>query len=171
MMEQINIFDHASHIMNAVKSGVLLTAKADGKVNTMAISWGMIGIEWNKPVFITFVRDSRFTKEFIDKTGVFTVNIPTDATDPEFMRKVIGYCGSRSGRDTDKAADMGFTLVDGITVDSPAIKEIPLTLECKVIYKQKQDPFALDESNKARFYGDGDIHTAYYGEIVNSYII
>ncbi|MBR4223518.1 MAG: flavin reductase family protein [Oscillospiraceae bacterium] len=170
-MQKIDVFDYTSQIMDAVRKGVLLTAKADGRTNTMAISWGMIGIEWNKPIFITFVRESRFTKEFIDKTGRFTVNIPTKDTDPDFMRKVIGYCGSKSGRDTDKIADMGFTLVDGISADVPAIKEIPLTLECKVVYKQVQDIDAYDSDVRSRFYADNDIHTAYYGEIVDAYIL
>ncbi len=165
----INVFDYTEQILKAVKNGVLLTSKADGKVNTMAISWGMIGIEWNKPVFITVVRESRYTKEFIDKSGVFTVNIPVECTDPAFIKKVIAHCGSKSGRDTDKIADMGFTLTDGVTVDSPAIKELPLTLECKVVYKQRQDEPMPDGLQS--FYAGGDLHTAYYGEITAAYIL
>lgn len=55
MKREINVFNHAAEIMNAVKNGVLITTKSGDKVNSMTISWGMLGIEWNRPVFITFV--------------------------------------------------------------------------------------------------------------------
>lgn len=165
-MKTVNVWDHAEQIMKAVKSGVLLTTKADGKVNTMAISWGMLGIEWNKPLFITVVRESRFTKTFLDRTGVFTVNIPTG----DFDKKIISVCGSKSGRDTDKIKELGLTLSDGIAVDVPAIKELPLTLECRVVNRQVQEISELYSGGKETFYRDNDLHTAYYGEIVNAYI-
>ena len=56
-------------------------------------------------------------------------------------------------------------------MDVPGIRELPLTLECKVIYKQDQDPNAVNEENTARYYPEGDYHTAYYGQIVAAYII
>ena len=33
----------------------------------MTISWGMMGIEWGKPVFITVIREGRFTRELLQK--------------------------------------------------------------------------------------------------------
>lgn len=49
-------------------------------------------------------------------------------------------------------------------------------LECKVIYKQTQDIHADTEEDQEKFYpqnadGSQDIHVAYYGEIVNAYVI
>ena len=70
MKREINVFNHAAEIMNAVKNGVLITTKSGDKVNSMTISWGMLGIEWNRPVFITFVRESRFTKEMLDESEI-----------------------------------------------------------------------------------------------------
>jgi flavin reductase (DIM6/NTAB) family NADH-FMN oxidoreductase RutF len=73
--------------------------------------------------------------------------------------------------------DLGLTLVDSDFVSAPGIQEFPLTLECKVIYKQKQDLSALPAEIIDRFYpvvveGDfRDYHIAYYGEIVNAYMI
>ena len=51
-----------------------------------------------------------------------------------------------------------------------------MTLECKVIYKQTQDIHAITEEDQEKFYpqnadGSQDIHVAYYGEIVNAYVI
>ena len=53
----------------------------------------------------------------------------------------------------------------------PAIRELPLTLECKVIYKQEQIKEAIAPENLARYYADGDFHTAYYGQIMSAYIV
>lgn len=177
MKKYVNVFDYAKEIMQALPKGVLVTTKADGKVNTMTIGWGTLGIEWAKPVFITFIREHRFTRFQLDKSGEFTVNIPLG----EFDKKILGYCGTHSGRDTDKIADLHLTLKDGEKVGVPAICELPLTLECKVIYKQKQELSALPQEIQQTSYpqnvdshfcgSNKDIHIAYYGEIVNAYIV
>ena len=154
-----------------------MTTKANDKVNTMSISWGTLGIEWNKPIFTTFVRTGRYTREMLDANGEFTVNIPVEGSD----LSLIGKCGSVSGRDVDKVAVNSLTLVEGDKVSVPAIKEYPLTLECRVIYKQLQDENAISAEDKARFYPAGagrdnpgcnaDYHIAYVGEIVAAYIV
>lgn len=173
MKKQVDAFDYAGLICKAMKKGVLLTTKAGDTVNTMTIGWGKIGIEWNRPVFIAYVRETRYTKQLLEVAGEFTVNIPVGDADS----RILGYCGTKSGRDTDKIADLSLTLVDSDNVQVPGIRELPLTLECKVIYKQKQDLAQLPESITDRFYpvvdedGFRDYHIAYYGEIVNAYLI
>ena len=52
MKRKINLWDYAPQILTELKTGVLLTVKADGEVNTMSIGWGTMGIEWQKPIFI-----------------------------------------------------------------------------------------------------------------------
>ena len=65
--------------------------------------------------------------------------------------------------------------------NTPAIAEYPLTLECRVLYTQKQDLSLLPEDIRKSDYPaevDGtaplanrDPHTVYIGEIVNAYIL
>ena len=167
MKKQINPLDYAQQIMSALKDGVLITASAGGRTNSMTISWGFLGIEWNRPVFVTVVRDSRFTKTLLDKNPEFTVNIPIGGG----SKKILGYCGTKSGYDTDKTADLGLTPVEPDEISVPGIKELPLTLECRVRYAKKQDLKDLPSDIAAACYGGGDPHTAYYGEIVKAYII
>ncbi|WP_394523457.1 flavin reductase family protein [Lacrimispora sp. JR3] len=177
MKKEIEVFDHASEILKAVNKGVLLTTKADGKVNSMTISWGTLGIEWGKPIFTVFVREHRFTKQQLDKNSEFTINIPYG----DFDKKILGICGTETGHSVDKIQKLNLTLVDSDEVSVPAIKELPLTLECRVVYKQKQDEHAILEKYKKECYPqdvDGsfhganrDYHTAYYGEIVKAYLI
>ncbi|MBQ6831548.1 MAG: flavin reductase family protein [Oscillospiraceae bacterium] len=173
MKRKIELWDEAGHILSSVGKGVLLTAAADGKVNTMTIGWGTLGIEWSKPIFIAFVRESRYTKELLDKNPEFTVNIPYG----EYDKSILGICGTRSGRDMDKIKELGLTLEPSETVSVPGIRELPLTLECKVIYKQEQDEHAINEENTQHYYPKegpqqkGDYHTAYYGQVTAAYII
>lgn len=173
MKRSIDAFDHATEILKAVQNGVLITTKKGDAVNSMTISWGALSIEWGKPLFVTYVRDSRYTKEFIDATGEFTVNLPQGAFDKE----ITAVCGSKSGRDTDKIAELGLTLEAPEVVGAPGIRELPLTLECRVVYAQKQDPSLLDADDMERCYpvdketGARDAHTAYYAEIVAAYVI
>lgn len=173
MKKTVDVFDYAGHICKAMKRGILLTTKADGQVNTMTIGWGKIGIVWNKPVFIVYVRESRFTKEMLEKNGEFTVNFPVGEADS----RILGYCGRTSGRDTDKIRDLNLTLMESDRVSVPGILQLPLTLECKVIYRQKQEPSLLPEAVIDRFYpetgesGLRDSHIAYYGEIVNASLL
>ena len=53
MKKKIDVFEHMGEILNGVKNGVLITGKADGRVNSMTISWGMVGVEWGKPVHLS----------------------------------------------------------------------------------------------------------------------
>ncbi len=177
MKKEIQIFDYANVIMNALKTGVLLTTKVDDKVNSMTISWGMLGIEWGKTIFKVFVRENRFTRHQLEKNPEFTINVPFG----EFDKRILGVCGTKSGGLSDKIKELNLTLESPNSVSVPAIKEFPLTLECRIIYKQKQDKDEIQEENRNKFYpqnvessfhgANRDFHTAYYGEIISSYII
>ena len=173
MKQQIAVFDYAQHILQALKTGVLLTVKAGETVNTMTIGWGTLGIEWGKPIFTAFVRESRYTKELLDQNPEFTVNIPWEKP----VTSILSFCGSRSGRDTDKIKALNLTLQAPQVVSVPAIEELPLTLECKVLYRRKQDLSAMPGEIQEKFYpqtagaAGQDPHTVYFGEIVAAYLL
>ena len=173
MKKQINLWEYAGEILEQVGTAALVTAKADGQVNPMTIGWGTLGVQWGKPIFIVFVRQSRHTKTLLDKNGEFTINVPLKGTD---RKAALGFCGSKSGRDVDKIKELGLTLEEPETISVPGIKEFPITLECRVVYKQDQNLSFLDEDKRLRYYApgtanDGDYHTAYYGEVLSAYII
>lgn len=44
----------------------LVTAGTKDGFNTMTVSWGGVGIMWNKPVAYTFIRPQRYTFEFLE---------------------------------------------------------------------------------------------------------
>lgn len=173
MKTPVNPFDYANQILGAVKTGVLLTTRAGGKNNTMSISWGTLGIQWNTPIFTVFVRGCRHTKAMLDESMEFTVNIPVEPVD----KNIIRVCGTKSGRDTDKFQLLGLIPEEPEVIATPGIRQLPLTLECKVIYKQQQLPDCMTGPEPPTHYPEhsrnihDDYHTAYYGEIVAAYII
>lgn len=177
MKQAIEVMDYASEILKAVPKGVLLTTKDGDKVNSMVIGWGTLGFEWARPIFTVFVRDGRFTNGILDKTGEFTISVPRGVMDANILR----VCGTQSGRNVDKVAAAHLTLEEPEVIRVPGIRQVPLTLECKVIYKQHQDPQAIPEDIRtvsypqdvdSSFHGaNKDYHMAYYGLIVASYII
>lgn len=176
MKEKIQASDYAQIITAALPKGILLNTKGD-KFNAMVIAWGAMGTCWGVPTFTVYVREHRYTKAQLDRTGEFTISVPLDGTIPAITK----ICGSQSGRDIDKAAEAGLTLEDPQTIHTPGIREYPLTLECKVLYAQEQVLANLPEDIRAQMYPqdvDGsfpmanrDAHTMYIGQIVDAYII
>lgn len=165
---KISITECADTVTECLKKGVFLTTKAGDKINTMVIGWGHIGRIWERPVFITYVRDGRYTYEMLEQNPEYTVNVPINGFDKNAFR----ICGTQSGREKDKISEAGLTPVEPEIITVPGIREFPLTLECRVLYKEKQDASKLPEDIRKQFYSiDTSEHIAFYGEIVAAYII
>ena len=176
MKEKINLTDYAQQITEARPNGIFLNTSGE-KHNAMVIGWGGRGTCWSVPTFTVYVRENRYTKSQLDRTGAFTVSIPLGKPDAKITR----ICGGQSGRNIDKVAEAGLTLADADKNGVPGVKQYPLTLECKILYSQRQDLSRLPKDIFEKMYPqdvDGsnpmanrDPHTAYIGEIVSAYII
>lgn len=177
MKRQINPFDYAGDICKALPRGILLTTKRGEEVNSMTIGWGTMGVDWSLPMFIVYVRESRYTKQLLEENGEFTINVPMGDVD----KNILSVCGTKSGRDMNKIEELGLHLEEPMSISVPGIKELPLTLECKVLYKQQQDLSAIPRKILDRYYpveddilhpgSDRDYHICYYGQILKAYII
>jgi flavin reductase (DIM6/NTAB) family NADH-FMN oxidoreductase RutF len=174
---KLSLSECAALAAETLPKGILLTSAAGDKVNSMVIGWGTVGVNWGRPVFAAYVRTGRFTRDLLDQNPEFTVNIPLG--DPD--KDAIAVCGGKSGRDMDKLAACGLHTVPGESVTVPAIREFPVTMECKIIYRQVQDPGLLPEELASRYYpqekessfsgSNRDAHVTYFGEIVNAYVL
>ena len=78
--------DCANAIVKALHPGILVTTKAGDKINSMTIGWGTLGVIWERPVFVAYIRNCRFTREMLDKNPEFTVNIPVG----DYDKKALG---------------------------------------------------------------------------------
>ena len=176
----VELTAHYGHILQALRRGVSLTASADGRVNPMTISWGMLGIEWNRPLFITYVRTGRFTHGLLERNPEFTVNIPVG----DYPAQLLKHLGTHSGRNEDKIATLGLHLVPGTEISVPGLAELPLTLECRILYRQLQQADCFLPGNETILKtcypqdvpseatgSNRDFHTAIYGEIVGAHLI
>lgn len=136
----------------------LLTAGEEGNYNTMTVSWGAIGELWGEPVAIVFVRPSRYTYEFTEKYDSFTLSFFDGG-----YKKELGFCGSKSGRDYDKAKETGFTplVVDG----SVAFEQAGVILKMKKLAFQDMDQAGFLDGVIDKFYGGTDYHRVYVGKI------
>ncbi len=146
------------------KKGAFLTVKSAEIVNTMTISWGSIGFIWRKPVFMVLVRGTRYTYELIENSDNFTVSVPFSNE----MRRSLTVCGTKSGREIDKAKESNITYIESKEVESPVVDNCNMYYECKILYKQEMNP-SLILDDKVRNLYDNDYHTLYYGEIVACY--
>ena len=171
MKKHIDPFDYAGQFAKHMGKGILLTTKGATGVNSMTIGWGTIGIEWGKPMFVAYVRESRYTRQLLDENPEFTINCPVGEVDG----KILAICGTKSGRDMDKIEELNLTVEEPSKISVPGIKELPLTLECKVVFKNPQPTDNIPHAILDRYYpeknGTRDFHYAYYGEIVDAYIV
>lgn len=138
---------------------LITAAKPDGSWNTMTASWGTVGILWNRPVAVCFVRPQRYTDEFILQSDRLTLSFFD-----EEMHSALAFCGRTSGRDTDKAAETGLC---PLTLESGAVTfaQARLTLDCRRLYADvfKKENF-LDPDIFAH-YPEDDFHHVYICEI------
>lgn len=139
---------------------MLVTAGDESKFNTMTASWGGIGVLWGKSVAFTFIRDSRYTMEFVDSEVYYTLSFFGDK-----MRKELAFCGANSGRDVDKVKATG--LVPVFDHSAPYFEQAELVLVCKKLFKQQMTPEGfIDKSLISTYYSTGDWHELFVGEIV-----
>lgn len=164
MFKKTSVYDLPFNVFEEInKNWMLITAKnPDGKVNTMTASWGMMGEIWGKEAVTVYIRQSRYTKEFVDSQEYFTLSLF------DGYKKELGVLGSKSGRDGDKISEVGFAIEE---VDNqPTFSQCKAVLVCKKMY---QDDIAIKDMKEdivKAMYQDGDQHTMYIAEIVGCYV-
>ena len=143
------------------KDWMLVTAGNEEKVNTMTASWGALGQMWGKDAAFIVIRQSRFTKEFIDREGKFSLSFPKDK-----YRKLMKFLGTVSGRNEDKIKESGIDI--GYYNGVPYVDQANLLLICKVMSATliKPEDFK-DKDIDMAWYKDKDYHTLYITEITD----
>lgn len=143
------------------KDWMLITAKDQNTVNTMTAAWGGLGVMWGKDVAYIVVRDSRYTKELIDKSETFSLSFFA----PKY-HDTLKYLGAVSGRDEDKITNSKLHV--SYHEEIPFIDEASTVIVCKKMCKQPltKDNFTMDSIDE-KWYSNGDYHNLYIGEIVS----
>ena len=138
---------------------LLITAGNEENYNTMTACWGAMGVMWGKNAVTIYIRPQRYTKEFVDKEGRFTLSVLGEA-----YREALTYCGKVSGRDADKMKEAGITPypVEGTV----GVSEAELILVCRTMYRDTIKPECFDEQeHDQKWYPAKDYHTMYIAEV------
>ena len=133
----------------------LVTAGTKEKFNGMTIGWGTMGTLWSTPVVTVFVKPTRYTAQFVEKSDYFTVSF----YDKKY-KKALGIMGSKSGRDCDKVKEAGLTpkfLENGITFE-----EAKETFVCKKIYFEQMHRDKIPQFAIEKFYEPADSEPPHY---------
>lgn len=145
---------------------ILVTAGTVDHCNTLLVTWGSFGVMWRRKIASIYIRDSRYTKKFLDEEEYFTLS----CLPPEDKPK-MSYMGSHSGRDENKYEKAGLHPID---LDGAAgIEEANLVFVCRKVYGERMErekytnPAVFDEWDKGK--NEGNIHNMYIGEIVKVY--
>lgn len=140
----------------------LVTSGDIDKWNTMTVSWGGLGELWGEDVVLVFIRPQRYTYEFMEKHELFTLSFFGGK-----YKEELSLCGSKSGRDTDKAAATGLTplFLDGAV----SFEQAQTILVCKKIAFQDLDPAGFLDKNIEANYPSKDYHRMYVGKILKTY--
>lgn len=167
-MKKIDVKSLNDNVFETIgKEWMLITAGSPDSYNTMTASWGCIGWLWNKPVAVAFIRPERFTHDYAERNEYLTLSF-LGHTDE--ARKIYNFCGSKSGRDYDKAKETGLAVV-ATELGNTTFKQARLTLECRKLYKDSIKPDGFVTPDIAQWYGGacGGYHDVYVLEIVNAY--
>ncbi|MDP2869071.1 flavin reductase family protein [Methyloversatilis sp.] len=106
---------------------VLVSSAHGARRNVMAAAWCM-PLDFDPPKLLVVIDKSTFTRELIDASGEFAINVPTQA-----QRALTVAVGSDSGRDRDKFAALDISTFTGDTVAAPLIAGCVAWLECRVV--------------------------------------
>ena len=140
---------------------MLIAAGPPGAHNMMTGGWGGFGVMWQKNVCWCVIRPVRYTYQFMEKADCFTLSFFE-----EKYRPALELCGTKSGRDIDKAKAAGLTPIPGELAGTTCFAEARMVIECrKIYYCDMQPEHFLDESIHEN-YPQKDYHRMYMGEIV-----
>lgn len=141
------------------KEWMLVSAGDTQASNTMTASWGCMGVLWNRPVAICFIRPQRYTYTFTETHDRLSLSFFGGE-----YKEALTLCGRTSGRDGDKFERAHLTRAFS-EAGVPYPGEAELVLICKKLY--------VDDLKKASFldpallsnYPADDFHRVYVCEI------
>ena len=140
----------------------ILTGVSDEGFNSMTVSWGSIGVMWNRPCVFAFVRPQRHTYKFMEGGEFFSLAIMN-----KDIHDRMTVFGRASGRDVDKYAVSGFTAAEHEGVYFP--EEADMVFICRKISAGDVKPeWFVDDKIDSANYPNRDYHRMFIGEIITT---
>ncbi len=101
-------------------------AQHEGRRSICPLGWKM-RTSFAPPMVAVSIAPKRFTHGLIAASGEFVLSWPG-----EDQAEATYFCGTHSGRNTDKFAEMGFTTLPARHIQVPLIAECAAHIECRV---------------------------------------
>lgn len=105
---------------------VLVSCGSMEENNLITIAWTGI-INTKPPMVYISINPSRYSHDIVAENGCFVINLVNEP-----LVKITDWCGVRSGRDHNKAEEMGLHLIESGLLHCPMVEESPCSLECRV---------------------------------------
>ena len=112
-----------------VSPAVVISVGEWDNANLITLAW-VARVVSEPPVMSVSIRPSRHSFNLIEKLEEFAINIPNSK-----LIREMDYCGTRTGKKTNKWEDLNLTKQKGNFISVPLIKEFPINIECKVTKK------------------------------------
>ena len=168
----INTFNnmHALKPFTTPQMPAILTAGNRGSHNSCIIGYGTLGVVWNKPVFVVYVKPDRYTYQFMQWTTHFTVSFIKKSLYSKFE-----VYGEESGKNVNKEEQSGTHMLffdnGGIT-----FREAEEVYVCRMLAKSQIDEkdiapdiIHIYETSANLFKESKMPHNIYIGEIIGYY--
>ena len=169
-MQNLNNFEKmdVKALDNAIKAigddWMLITANDNdnNRVNAMTASWGALGVLWNRPVCICFVRPERHTFKLLSEKKEFSIAFLDKERRDDYI-----ICGRQSGASVDKLQKCGLSTVelDGASV----IAEASYALTCKILYEDDLKESGFLDKELLSNYANAGYHRVFVCEIIGAY--
>lgn len=163
-MLKMRAFDLNINVFKEFKENYgLIVAGGKKGSNLMTVSWGGMGVLWNKNVVFLFVRPQRYTMKFINENDKFTISF----FDGNYKDNLI-KAGRISGEGIDKFKETGFTKIYDVDNDINYVREATYVFKLKKLYVGDilKDKF-IDKSLIEANYPNNDFHHIIIAEITN----
>lgn len=157
-----NIKDYSLNIFREIGDNWALLTAGDKSIgyNTLTVSWGGIGVIWGKNVAYVFVRKSRYTYDFLEKSESVTLSFLDNK-----YKDAYKIMGTLSGKDHDKMKLANLHYTYDPDYNGSYITESKYCFKMKKLYSVDLPYDNLPLDIKERYYPDGDMHTMYVCEI------
>ena len=138
------------------KDWALVTAGNESEYNSCTVSWGSLGNIWAHAgtggfIATMYIHPARYTSELLKKYDTFTVSF----YDKDY-KGALGYMGSHSGREENKA--LGAKLTPVVLGEGVTYEEAKLTFLCHKLYMHQFSKDDLADEIKAYYAGQPKIY-------------
>lgn len=134
---------------------ILVTSAHGDKRNIMAAAWN-VPLDFDPPKIIVVIDKNTYTRELIEASGTFAINIPC-AAQMDMVYKVGTSCG-RDLAGTDKFALNGLETFPATNIEAPLLKGCVGWLECKIIAEpHNQNTYDLFIAEVVAAYADARV--------------